>query len=847
MRLFVALTAVLLAAAQVGSLSAQTLTDGACHILTRRPEAAINLGMIPEPQRANYRSSEVITKRDIVCVGGHLVIDASIFSNGGNIILVGDRITLRAALDARVYRPYSLSGNFANPGPGYPSNLVGYNYENAWGILASGERPLTQTIRNAFADYYRCIDCRAEGGAALIPRMPDGVTLPMVNNSLSPAGIDVGQRITNGTDAPESALDMSVFQSGSVFLFSRELNVETNGRIIVSGIAGGIGGAGQPPSCSGRKWEVAQDWNCTNGWREVGESGAGGRGGHAGSVSFFFTDPEVSERLRREMTVGAASWLRYVGGPAASNARLVSPSEVTSPLTGTAADFRQVGVFAQAADGNEGAISVESIEPMNLLPLFYDLIRGLDGLQSYDLVELGRRIRENSSIESISFTDFLASRLYQEVASRYTAVVSSAERQIRTGRRASVESDHFLFSCFVPQNADELMPPQLRVPLNLYRSTCERDPGQVSITGYISINGGLLAINDLSASANVRIDRIALAIFDSAETWNDMLDTLNQINERVLQLYVSVERVRQENELRNLRAAAGALNARLDVLRSQNNGNQQFFRLVSAAAALGTGTGAFYGAFMELTNDTHPTGKPGETRPATTADNLQEAEAFGKAGSGLLSAWAGVAPFFAPNATAGFQGTQQQLTELRREIREAQAAYSQFMSWASNTRQQILSDQARYLVNTVYSRNRHANHLRDRLIGFDDLLKLTLLSYVNDPSNRFPVVHRNLSALAIFVSDYRRERPSVSVRAPIDTCTSDDGGRRGTQQVGQILELIQGGCALLRRGPRSRVIRFSQGEGPAGLADVPLVILSPGRGSIQVPLFGIHASSLSTE
>lgn len=849
MRIVVKCALTLLAAAQIGTAASQISPEPtpACHILTRRPTEVINLALIAEPQRANYRSGQMISKRDIVCVGGHLIVDSNLYSNGGNIILIGDRITIRANVDTRIYRQYSLEGNFAGPGAEYDGNLDGYSYVNALDVLNSGGQSFTRSIRSSFVEYYRCIDCRGESNRLLIPRMPDGVTLPMVNMPLAPAGQQLGQRITHGTPAPDIAVDSVSMRSGAIFLFARELIMETGGAIISSGIAGGIGGAGQPPPCVGGKWEGGSFSCLNNGYGQSGESGAGGRGGDAGPINFFFTDAQASERLRRQLASGAPPWLRSSGGIAGSNTKFLSPSDAVVPLTGTINDFRPVGVFPQAANGTDGPVVVETIEPASMIPLFYDLVRGFDSLENYDLVELGQRIRENSSIEAVSFTDFIASRMYREVASRYTAIVSSAERHVRTGRRSPVDSDHFLFSCLIPSSADELMPPQLRVPLNLYRTTCERDFGRVSLHGYMLLNGGVLNINDLSASANVRIDRITLAIGDSSQVWSDILDSLGQINERVLQIYVSVERVRQENELRNLRSAAGALAARLDALRAQNAGNQDFFRLVTAAAALGTGTGAFYSAFTELTNDTHPTGKGNETRPATTSDTLSELSTFGKAGSTLLTAWAGMTPFFTPNATANLRGTERQLAELRQQIRATQAAYSQFMSWAAGTRQQILNDQARYLVNVVYSRNRHANHLRDRLIGFDDLLKLTILSFINDPSLRIPVVQRNLSALAIFVSDYRRERPSLSVRTPVDGCGSEVRLQGAGQQTIASGEAMAPGCAVLRRESRARSLRFSDGEGPPTLNAIPLAIVTSGQGTVQIPLFGINPTVLSVD
>lgn len=273
---------------------------------------------------ARYRASSPVVSQDIVMMGDTITIDKPIRTNGGDIIIVADKLHVAAPLDTRVY--------IRHPRDTFHDWIL----ENAPDVNSVfdkyyGTEMVWQDDKKVFAPVHVPLE---KDGKRPLPRLPSGTT-----------GLRLTSDIYNGTDAPHAGINWDNVQSGNILIIAAKVEFceschstrsdvfkkipvpdaershtfssafpecrpdpqtlltspyET-GLFIIKGINGGLGGIGSiNQNC---KFDTVATANrhrfyCLPRVYDFrgGESGSAGYGGRGGRLEFFGMHPSaVSE------------------------------------------------------------------------------------------------------------------------------------------------------------------------------------------------------------------------------------------------------------------------------------------------------------------------------------------------------------------------------------------------------------------------------------------------------------------------------------------------------------------------------------------------------------------------
>lgn len=242
---------------------------------------------------SNYkgRYSRTVVKRDIVWIDDEISITKPLLTNGGNVLIFADKLHISAPIDTRIWIDHK--GNHFLPDKRWPENDPRYRY-------SMGDKYFERVPRalEAFEDYYyysesynpdtkryeyskiskRVFKKRIPGqdksfniARRQFPRLPDGGTPPVweADDIRNSQGV-------RGEDAPIKDLIKDNIKSGNITIYANEITLCSNCRLQgnpphyvtepfpfgsdryqppyraflnVSGIHGGLGGAGSGMPC----------------------------------------------------------------------------------------------------------------------------------------------------------------------------------------------------------------------------------------------------------------------------------------------------------------------------------------------------------------------------------------------------------------------------------------------------------------------------------------------------------------------------------------------------------------------------------------------------------------------
>jgi hypothetical protein len=304
-----------------------------CYAQGLQEQGFVNFSALPYEQQVAQAADRNVWRYDIVCMSAYFHLTTDIQSNGGNVYILADTVTLDATIDTRVYRPYKFESFFL-PHAGQSSERTYFDkYPSyaTWNVFEALTAPNadpvygTPKLLAAFKDYYQCKQCRSgASGAQYIARMPDGATPPW-------SGRRPIKGPYEGVPAPSTdAVNLTTFRSGSVFIVANKIDfrgqhAELKPKVVVAGLPGGLGGLGEPWGCTGFPKVAA-----TCGIRPTSGSLStpGGHGGPAGVV-YVFTPLELP-------AVEVGDYISVAGGQSAAQDILQQRTDkAIGSLTGT--------------------------------------------------------------------------------------------------------------------------------------------------------------------------------------------------------------------------------------------------------------------------------------------------------------------------------------------------------------------------------------------------------------------------------------------------------------------------------------------------------------------------------
>jgi hypothetical protein len=338
----------------------------------------------------NYNFLKEIAKKDVVCVGANIAFDQPLYTNGGDLFVYAQKITIRAPIDTRIY--FNAKAFVWNEGDVKEGNK----------IVRLDQRKVTivddPKYLASYNDYYTaCLDCKRENNEILIPRLPDGLVPADGTGSNS-----VYKPRRTGEPA-FSRIDRFALRPGSVWLFAAEIDVveslkqdwqaptcpaafpdkQRQGAIDARGLYGGRGGAGSPVSCIVSAHPKGGG-RCPDGaYTNAGLTGVPGKGGDGGFVfvGLIGTHPEKQlDVLDKSIDVS--------GGAAVTSDAYWSTlpqGAWGNAATGNICDFfqRKKEGREPAQNGDPGRKKVQAISPEDALHRFLGLVAAHDATPGY--------------------------------------------------------------------------------------------------------------------------------------------------------------------------------------------------------------------------------------------------------------------------------------------------------------------------------------------------------------------------------------------------------------------------------------------------------------------------------
>ena len=290
----------------LGAAMAPAVTARAAELPFGEPVTLLGL---PDPPTVN----PALRRVSRVFVGQTVTISEPVLTNGGNVLIVADRLVVNAPIDTRVRLQPTVP--FHGVGPSFPPGALSPPFAQPqtaafreWFLWHQAYDPAkrTYTYRASALEHYLA-------GQARLTSMPYG------RMAIDDVHLDqtLGNRV-NGSDAPEG-FNRAVLKSGDIVVYAREIQFCAECRrpafqgtpipngdpgdfeevtfFDASGLRGGRGGLGSFVMCT---W-WGGGLNCSG--LEVlqgGLSGKPSRGGDAGDVRINFVGPDSRQRATFE-------------------------------------------------------------------------------------------------------------------------------------------------------------------------------------------------------------------------------------------------------------------------------------------------------------------------------------------------------------------------------------------------------------------------------------------------------------------------------------------------------------------------------------------------------------------
>lgn len=776
-----------------------------CHYLNLKRNAILG-----DWGKTYAASLQAHVSADVVCVGDSINIDRTILSNGGDVIIYGNSVHITKPIDTRVYIDHAALDHFENEDR--PPSTVGYKMATDVGLNPGGWPGEDYLYLNSYIEYYqRCVDCLP--GTAWIPEAPSGIS-PLYEQG--PGANTQAESMVNGYAPRDDEINFKTLKAGNVYIIAHMVEVAENLQspypaptrptcgepspsyvpfaIDARGMKGGRGGAGSPSACSNKvthsQYDCAGDSHYSS-----GSTGPGGRGGDAGSVIFVGIKgwpKEVRENLLRISSVK--------GGEPGDNKKLRGPSaRGTFAATGDYCDFyrRPEGEYPLAATGQDGEKTYVAMDASSALRFVGQLVQSKDARLDYDYSELALRAQSDPSISHVQFDDFLAEQLALHLGDAEVAVLNAMRGKV-LGK--TVFSNPLVPPYLAGVYADELLGVSLtnrtRVlarQLSNYSKIAPKSP----VMEYFRATGGLFNIGNARP-----IDRFyaEAARIDA----NTQVLLLGELKTQLVDISTTLANIDIREERRDRLAAIADLQEKINAAvkaATQNQGANWAARLLTALGDAAKASGAMYDSYSK-----------------------GDASQLLKSAADFLSSMD-----TARNIWAAYGSGGEALPALREQMQMLQWSYAHFLADAAKTKQLYSDSRVQSLEVVLRSRVTGASRMLARHAQFDDLLRMSIITYYADPARSLSVLQSNLDSIEVFLTTFPRFEPFFQFKDVSFQC-----GHSKTSD-GNILP--DPGCSYVKPSSRPRVLKSDSDE-----FEIPLYFVAPHRQGFSLPTFGLRTS-----
>ncbi|CAG4895516.1 hypothetical protein [Paraburkholderia saeva] len=294
--------------------------------------------------------ADIITNHvaDILCVGDTISVFSPLYSNGGNVLIVANRLDIHAPIDTRIYFDIGNRVRYFRM-----SKIMGAYYE----------RVLTYYYKDSPEGI-------AVGGTVFAPELPSGALIHFSDESPQ-----------DGSPPPEVlSEDQALVQSGSITVFAKKIEIDESLRsgtaqtsglcttakpfaFQAAGLRGGKGGIGSPPHCGA---PVGAGFKCADELRvNSGKNSPPGPGGNAGSVAIY----KLNSKFSADEIVLLTKASNVAGGPSGPVAiyRTVDSKEQEAGASPNVCDWTSIGQHTAATSGQVGAVRFGIATPFDAI------------------------------------------------------------------------------------------------------------------------------------------------------------------------------------------------------------------------------------------------------------------------------------------------------------------------------------------------------------------------------------------------------------------------------------------------------------------------------------------------
>lgn len=748
-----------------------------CHTIYHSAPGIADKDEIDEFLEYQVPSFETLHKYDVFCSGEVISINSNLYTNGGSIYILADRLELNATIDTGVYRPFTDRMMFSQPtnenGDERFTSTYGTPYRDTLGLIQR-DNPKDADSPNylySFRAYYEIDQARREaGGLPLLRRMPDGITpptpYPLINNPVPPA-----------IRPPTEGLMAASYNSGHVFLYVNEITIsdDLETSIDTSGLDGGIGGAAAPDRCVGFP---SGDFSCVIvSAHRPGINTPGSAGSKGGSIIVHMPDP--SEYADHPS-------FKIAGGRYGRSTKLRSPKRSDSqntPLNKDLSDFELEGEHEVGQEAQAGELVLVRVQSYDLLREFILTVEEREGLVDYSSLEFARRARLDSSLSVYRPSQFIQAKLDKFYRDRMWYLIPAYGYLLTTGLPGDI-SNVTKPSIFCGHPEADLTNLQTATYLSLIQSVCGLPTGKTGLDEYFVRRGGYFALNgQVDPVSYLSTERQTLMITWSAQDWAEAINQLATLNETTHDIFHSMEKREIQQRLGQINSEIGALQAAITAAEEGGGFLEmagQVAQLASAVSTMGSGAAAFTVAYDLLMADgENVVVPPVNDREEVIRrferfdddDRSSQLKKLAGAGKELYDGFVLLDASLAQlNSSPSTASEQAQIEALRAEAEELRQLLAKMARDLASKKAELNTIRDQQLMRGLKARLAFGSLERSTAQYLNELLAASVISYVNDPNRDEERLSRNLNQLAQFIVSYPFQEGSFEIGRIDQSC-----------------------------------------------------------------------------
>jgi hypothetical protein len=739
---------------------------------------------------------QVVKKIDIVWAADSITVDSPLRSFGGDIIIIANKLTINAPIDSRIYVEHDV--DFFEPDhDGRQRADIAHAYGGfRWGL---DSRPL---YRKTYDDYYlHCFDCVP--GETRRAQLPSGLAAAMDFGAGNPF-----PRF-DGEAAPDTLVEFANTRSGNIYIFAKEIIVSDklstpvilddfsecsnpNSQFVpyainAGGLQGGRGGAGSPSQCITHN-PAGGGFDCmANAYSERGGlSGNGGRGGDAGDIYVGMVNVSNEASLNSLGTL-LKTVTNVAGGTPGSNKKYSSPSALgPAAAQGTRCSFAQglqAEQYPQAITGTNGTLTIQQLSAIDLLNRATRLLNGKDARLDYDFYSYIQIARIDPSLQSFTFASALEQFLSTELAQTQVRFAGDVDRVFGLGQSESQRYLNPIFTGISAASLDEI--PFAAQQGAVARELQRFDQGADGVGGVFRQSGGVFHVaSKNTALARMSAGQLLVEVSQVNVTLTEVADTLRSIDSQFF-------RMLSKSELDTLKLHINQTQAELSRLEEElakQNADGGLNGLIQIVQKCGQAVGAIATAI-------------GTEDPIAIAGAL-------KNGVDVYQ------QLTTKSGTASLQSIQ----AVKDQLKKMQEEFDSLEAFVSRKKIEYLQREYQNVQQMLNARTAYRSKLNADSFQFEDLLKVSLISYFDDTAKDKGKLRSNIQALQTYLREFPFQQPFIRLS---DIDFSCSGATR---------------CRTIQAAPYKRELYFVQTVG-GKRREIPLYELGSLETTVTLPTF----------